>query len=312
MPRFFLAAFAVILSISFSSSFGDNAVKEEKTDIYKHPIRVIMQDWQIAKMDVATIRYRKGETLVDMTGVVHVADAKYYRMLNKRFEHYDSVLYELVAPEGSLIPDRQRSGGLQDIMKGVLRLEHQMAVIDYNAINFYHADMTIEALKESMAKKGDTVMTIAAEVLLNMVRDQNKAAYAKANGLKAKAVPQIEVNLMAIMMGDARESNRLKQMMAAQFASDTMTSQFGSTIGNYLIDERNKAAMKVVDERLRLGDKKICVFYGAAHLEDFHKRMTDRGFKVELIHWDTAWDNMMPKNIELDPTSELIRLLLEE
>ncbi|HET9272935.1 MAG TPA: hypothetical protein VFO09_01545, partial [Methyloceanibacter sp.] len=38
---------------------------------------------------------------IDLVAVVHVGEQAYYRRLNREFEKYDAVLYELVAPEGT-------------------------------------------------------------------------------------------------------------------------------------------------------------------------------------------------------------------
>jgi hypothetical protein len=37
---------------------------------------------------------------IDLVAVVHIGEKAYYERLNKEFEKYDTVLYELVAPEG--------------------------------------------------------------------------------------------------------------------------------------------------------------------------------------------------------------------
>src|SRR5215831_12613397 len=38
---------------------------------------------------------------IDLVAVVHIGEKAYYERLNKEFEKYDAVLYELVAPEGN-------------------------------------------------------------------------------------------------------------------------------------------------------------------------------------------------------------------
>src|SRR4029077_14149168 len=84
---------------------------------------------------------------VDLVAAVHVADAAYYDELNRRFEKYDAVLYELVAPEGTVVPRGRGTsntnplGAMQNGMKEVLDLDHQLEKIDYTKKNFVHADM---------------------------------------------------------------------------------------------------------------------------------------------------------------------------
>ena len=57
-------------------------------------------------MQTAITRYRpdEGSLVVDLVGVVHIGEADYYEQLNRQFEVYDVVLFELVAPEGTIVP----------------------------------------------------------------------------------------------------------------------------------------------------------------------------------------------------------------
>ena len=48
---------------------------------------------------------------VDLIGVVHIGEKEYYQELNKQFEQYDALLYELVAPEGTRVPKGGRGEG---------------------------------------------------------------------------------------------------------------------------------------------------------------------------------------------------------
>ena len=40
---------------------------------------------------------------VDLIGAVHIGDIAYYDELNKQFTQYDALLYELVAPPGTVV-----------------------------------------------------------------------------------------------------------------------------------------------------------------------------------------------------------------
>jgi len=58
-----------------------------------------------------------------------------------------------------------------------------------------------------------------------------------------------------------------------------------------ILDERNEAAIKVLDERLNKGEKKLGVFYGAAHLKGMEELLEERGFRqVGEPEWLIAWD----------------------
>ena len=64
-----------------------------------------------------------------------------------------------------------------------------------------------------------------------------------------------------------------------------------ATLDNILVQDRNNAAMKILNEEIKRGTKKIAVFYGAGHLPGFDRRLTkDLKLKRESVTWDRAWD----------------------
>ena len=92
-------------------------------------------------LQTAIVRYvgKKGTEnagkIVDLVGVVHIGQREYYEDLNKKLGKYDSVLYELVAPDGTRIKpeDLKKSrsviGSMQSGMKDMLNLEYQLELI---------------------------------------------------------------------------------------------------------------------------------------------------------------------------------------
>src|SRR5262245_21402351 len=128
-------------------------------------------------METAVVRYssaaRPGVEL-DLIGAVHIADQSYYDDLNKLFEKYDVVLYELVAPEGTRIPKGGRTGGgsfqrpfpppdtkeviggMQHGMSSILELSHQLNCVDYTKQNFVHADMSPDEFSKAMEDRGES------------------------------------------------------------------------------------------------------------------------------------------------------------
>ena len=72
---------------------------------------------------------------------------------------------------------------------------------------------------------------------------------------------------------------------------DGIMSALDGPKGSTLLTERNKAAMKVLDTQLAEGKKKIAIFYGAAHMPDFERRLlADYGMKRGDTTWIPAWD----------------------
>ena len=236
---------------------------------------------------------------VDLVGVVHVADKVYYQKLNKLFEQYDVVLYELVAPQGTRPPKGgKREGGnplaiIQEVMKTVLDLESQMEHIDYTKKNFVHADLSFEEMAKAMEARGDTGMTVALSVVADLMRQQNLMKQKPAKPGKPGSSKQPEsLNDIFNLFLDPSGPSKFKQMLAEQFEMlGDPAGGLGQTLNTILIGDRNAAAMKVFQKELAGGKKKIAIFYGAAHMADFEKRLvSDFGLKKQDEKWLTAWD----------------------
>jgi hypothetical protein len=65
----------------------------------------------------------------------------------------------------------------------------------------------------------------------------------------------------------------------------------GPTLDTILVKDRNEAAMKVLEREIKKGTKRIAIFYGAAHMPDFDRRLTqDLKLTRGPVTWDEAWD----------------------
>ena len=221
---------------------------------------------------------------IDLVAVVHIGEQGYYRRLNKEFEKYEAVLYELVAPEGvkPLKGGERRSDNplamLQLAMKLLLRLEHQLEFVEYDKANFIHADLSPEGMRKAMRDRGEdemtTVLKIFAEFLLKMREGADKnAPPAPTFGLE-----------------DLLNAPKLKRLLAQQFEDAGGDAGLGRTINQLLVEDRNKACMRILKQQLAAGKKKIAIFYGAAHMPDFDKRLKgDFGMKRTSNEWIDAW-----------------------
>lgn len=251
-------------------------------------------------LDTATVRLvspaGQGELIVDLVGVVHVADRDYYDKLNHQLEEYDVVLYELVAPPGTRIPKGGKRDSdnpvamIQRLMKSVLSLELQTEQIDYTRKHFVHADLSPEQMAEAIKDRGDDGITIALGVAADLLRQQNLQERNRAKNPPA-AAPDLNLDLGEMLL-DPEGPAKLKRVLAQQMAQlEDPSAGLGQTIGTILVADRNKAALKVFQKELAKGKKKIAIFYGAAHMPDFEKRLTDEfGLKRSKETWLTAWD----------------------
>jgi hypothetical protein len=247
---------------------------------------------QSVAMETAVVRYVPAAAgaegvVVDLIGAVHVGDKSYYDELNKLFESYDVLLYELVAPEGTKIPKQGRKGpsahpigAMQDGMSAILELQHQLDSIDYTKANFVHADMSPDEFAKAMEKRGESFMQLFFR-LMGQGMAQNAAKGGGSNDLDL---------LMALFSKD--RALKLKILMAEQFNEiDGALAVLDGPEGSTILTDRNKRCFDVLDKQLQDGKKKIGIFYGAAHLPDMERRLlADHGMKRESEQWLAAWN----------------------
>ena len=235
-------------------------------------------------LEVAITRYTNNSktVTVDLVGVVHIADRAYYQQLNKRFPKYDVVLYELVAPPGTRVPAGGKTGSsagfLTTLMTTFLDLDSQLACIDYHQKNFVHADLSFEGMMAAARKRGETGWTLGMSVLVEMMRQQNLSA------MKPGKTHDDDGDFLTGLFNP----KALKRQMARQLAS---TADLGPTLQALLVSDRNKRTCEVLTEQIEDGKQKIAIFYGAAHMPDFDKRLrTEFGLRRQGQEWLTAWD----------------------
>ncbi|TWT80058.1 hypothetical protein CA13_14710 [Planctomycetes bacterium CA13] len=222
--------------------------------------------------------------VVDLVGVVHIGQAEYYADLNDRLSKYESVLYELVAPDGTRIrpEDLQRRRGLlssmQSGMKDILNLEYQLEKIDYMATNFRHADMSPDEFAKDFSRRGDSLWKMGARMM--------------GAGLATQAATGGEAGLIMALFSDDRP-RRMKQVMAKQMVDiEVATAGMDDANGeNTLIKGRNAKAFTILKEELESGKKNIAVFYGAGHLSDMADRLEkDFDMQATKTTWLDGWD----------------------
>lgn len=232
---------------------------------------------------------RTGPT-VDLIAAVHVADKTYFAELNRQFEKYEAVLYELVAPTGTRIPKGGGKPGThpvslaQKLMSDVLKLQFQLEGIDYTAQNLVHADMSPEQFAKSMEARGESMWSM-------MLRMMGYAMARQGGDSSGSSDAKL---LMALF--DKNQALALKRLMAEQF--DDMQGSLNvleGPKGSTLIAERNRVAVGVLREQIRAGKHRLAIFYGGAHMPDFERRLrNDFGLVRSSERWLTAWDLKEP------------------
>ncbi len=241
---------------------------------------------------VATYEGPGGEK-VELISAVHIADAGYYSDLNVLFATYDSLLYEMVKPQdmGAPTADEGRGsllGMFQKGMGGSMGLAYQLEGIDYGAANFVHADLDAETFAALSEERGQGVVAL----MLQSMWEQAKMALAGDGG--AAADPLAEYRILAALLSKDRE-RKLKYLFAKQLGDvEAITAAMMTDLDgeeSVLLTERNKAAMRVLRERLAAGEKKLGLFYGGAHLADIEARIfAEVGLRRTGVRWLRAWE----------------------
>lgn len=241
---------------------------------------------QPQSLDVSITRFRsEAGAIVDLVGVVHIADSAYYKKLNQRFDKYSAVLYELIIPDDSP-PDLEQRGesSLGSFQQGIgdfLELSFQLEGIDYNRENFIHADLSLVALKKAMQENKSTVAQLFTSALTASYQKQLRD-YKQSQALSLKL-------LLGIL--SPNRGKIIKRAVAADLADiEKQMDLFGKDLNDLLIVERNTAALSVLEEQLRLNPQaKLAIFYGAAHMPDFVARLP-KDLKRVQTEWLVAWD----------------------
>jgi hypothetical protein len=140
-----------------------------------------------------------------------------------------------------------------------------------------------------MAKRGESWWTMFMKLM--------REGAARAEKADGKAGAEIGLgDLYGIFFGSNREV-RLRRIMAEQFTDmEVLTAAFGGEEGSSLITDRNAAALDVLRQEIAAGKRKIAIFYGAAHMDDFDERLRE-DFQLEPAEtdWVEAWDLRMPR-----------------
>lgn len=297
-------AFCFTTFFSLSSVWSADKAKEDEEGSY---IRVVRNDKGTpVSMETSIITLSNGKTgdderTIDLVSAIHVGDRQYYTQLNDLFTRYDALLYELVAPEGTTPADRPKDGGkhpiaaMQDGLKELLALEHQLAIVDYEKDNFVHADMSPEDFEKAMKERGESFMTMFFRMAFEGMKQQSKKGYSEGEDLRM---------LMALM--SPNRPLALKRILSDQFEQlESISAGLDGPTGSAIVTDRNKKALEVLTKTLDKGSKKVGIFYGAAHMADMEKRLiNDFHFKRTGQKWLVAWD--MKENKQ---TSEFMKKL---
>lgn len=231
---------------------------------------------------------RRRRFSVDLVSAIHIGDSSYYSELNERFEDYDALLYELVAPKGTVVePDSDRPKGFvsstQLMLTRMLDLSFQLDEIDYSQANFVHADLSATELRQSMADRDESLYTYFWRIFFATMREYGKDPL----GLR-------DLKMMSSMLKSDHDAS-FKIMFAYEMTNmDSINDIFGEDSDSAIIGARNERAVEVLRSELDSGAKRLGIFYGVAHMPDIEERLLEMGLVRINTTWVDAWNLESP------------------
>lgn len=260
-------------------------------------------------LDTAIATYENADGVaVHLVAAVHVGEKAYYKGLSDTFDTYDALLYELVKPRDAAVPGAAAPaaaenepgagderdvpqvrgaaaiGGLQSMLKNVLKLEFQLEHINYDRPNFVHADLDVETFNEMQAARGESLFRLMLRSMLHEMSRQRKG--------EGKAGGQVTLFDLLAAMRSPDSARQYKLLFARQMQDiEAQLEGIEGKDGSVIIAERNKGALRVLEREIAEGKRNIGVFYGAGHMRGIEDALlSEMGFKRTGVEWRVAWD----------------------
>ncbi|KAI3992548.1 hypothetical protein MKX01_022639 [Papaver californicum] len=268
---------------------------------------------------------------VDLVSTIHIGDKEYFEALQKDLESYDCVLYEMVTSRENLenrgnpaatkrLAGRSRGfniiGCIQRQMARILTLDFQLDCLNYDARNWYHADLDIETFKLLQLERGESFFTFARDMTVKSTKAFVQAA-AVPKGLdpvrskllwasRVLPMPLVGLLLIGSVCYDAGdEASDYPELEALSrldiggafkiFLAKRLTSEFSQVTSDVeessvIIGERNRVATLALQRAIDDGCNKIAVLYGGGHMPDLGRRLReDFDMVPSQVEWVTAW-----------------------
>lgn len=178
--------------------------------------------------------------------------------------------------------------GIQVKLARALKLEFQLAAMDYTKANWRNSDMTMEELSKRLGGSGEASEDGEGKqnALMGMLSGQSLGAKVVGFMLgiieRSPMMSSMTKLMMLEMLGHADE------LMEAQ--GSALMGVDGAQLMKVLIDDRNEVVLedlkKVIAESPEV--KTIAVFYGAGHLAKMQKSLVEDGYVAGETTWYTA------------------------
>jgi hypothetical protein len=246
-------------------------------------------------LDTAIRSYRRADDVtVALVAAVHVGDRTYFEQLQDQFRGYDALLYEMIREggvrPGSTVDTDNLVSQVQVGLKHLLDLEFQLDVLDYGRTNFVHADLDPLTFSRLQEERGESILGLMLRAALEEDRRQQNDPRSTLTSFQM---------FWALLRSD--RSRQFKFLVGQQMdqleAAAAGLDQGGPTV---LVSGRNEKAIRVLQDQIQLGKKRLGIFYGAGHMPDLERRLLELGFKAAGERWITAWE-LRPRRAPVPP-----------
>ncbi|MCW1886595.1 hypothetical protein OKA04_17790 [Luteolibacter flavescens] len=227
---------------------------------------------------------RAGSPDIDLVGVVHVAEKDYYRRIQERLGRADLVLYEGITDKDGGAPEMAVEKTAYGRLASSLGLVVQKPGIDYSPKSFRRCDLTIgemKALLDRDVARGGSDATAARKAhkeLANVgtaLRGRSWTLNAALGIVRLSPTLQAHMRLMLAGVGSGANEGK------------GMSKRFQRLIQ----EDRNQHVIAELQKVIRKepGHRRVAVFYGAAHMPDFERRLRAMGYQPKRpMVWDSA------------------------
>jgi len=232
---------------------------------------------------------------VQLVGVSHIGSARYYAGLQEALDAADVVLFEGVGGDrpafrAATVERSPESSSLQANLARALGLVFQLHHIDYTRDHFINSDLDSrqllalfqgEDLPEAREQAGAQMEHLLQTMEQATVSGQAGAAvlsYLDTRPGWSRGMRWAMVNILGSVSGDVTGYAGIPDSMRE--------------LMEVLIQRRNDVVL--ADIRHQLGampdGATVAVFYGAAHMHDFHRRLVEEdGAKEVAVEWRNAF-----------------------
>ncbi|XP_047939914.1 uncharacterized protein LOC125187375 isoform X2 [Salvia hispanica] len=208
---------------------------------------------------------------VDLVSTIHIAEKERCLMTSRSLKNSRSrVFYN---DFGGSVLWTPTSGGsvLQRLLAKFFTLDFQLDCLDYQADNWYHADLDKETFVSLQNERGENISTF--------FRDTKRKS--------REALPREDLGPWRSRR-DFGASMRF--LLAKGLAKDVAQITADVEDTSVMIGERNRAATRALRRAIDGGNKKIAIIYGAGHMKDLGRRLRKEFDLIPTqVHWITAF-----------------------